>query len=127
VTIWLAVDDIIAHVPVDSYTQDLNTLLTRLQAKNPAMRIAVANVPDITILPYFHQHTVLPIEQLKAQILAYNSTIASVAHQHHSILVDLSQTATMLQQHPEYLSQDGLHPTALGYAQLAKLFYQALQ
>lgn len=127
VTIWLAVNDIIAQVPVTSYQQDLNTLLTRLQAASPRVRIAVANVPDLTLLPYFQNQPGGDTKQLSAQIQAYNTAIATVVGQHHAILVDLSQHAYDLQQHPEYVSQDGLHPTMAGYEQLALLFYQALQ
>ncbi len=127
VTIWLAVNDIIAQVPVTSYRQDLNTMLTRLQAASPHVRIAVANVPDLTLLPYFQNQPDFDPKQLRAQIQAYNSAIATVVGQHHAILVDLSQHAYDIQQHPEYVSQDGLHPTAAGYEQLASLFYQSLQ
>lgn len=127
VTIWLAVNDIIAQVPVDSYQQDLNTLLTRLQTASPQVRIAVANVPDLTLLPYFQDQKGFNVQQLDAQIQAYNAAIASTVEQHHAILVDLSQHAYDIQQHPEYVSQDGLHPTEIGYEQLALLFYQALQ
>lgn len=127
VTIWLAVNDIIAQVPVDSYQQDLNTLLTRLQTASPQVRIAVANVPDLTLLPYFQKQQGFNVQQLDAQIRAYNAAIASAVEHHHAILVDLSQHAYDIQQHPEYVSQDGLHPTEIGYEQLALLFYQALQ
>jgi acyl-CoA thioesterase I len=127
VTIWLAVNDIIAQVPVTSYKQDLNTMLTRLQVASPQARIAVANVPDLTLLPYFQNHPGVDMKQLSAQIQAYNAAIATVVGQHHAILVDLSQHAYDLQQHPEYVSQDGLHPTMAGYEQLALLFFQALQ
>lgn len=127
VTIWLAVNDIIAQAPATNYQQDLDTMLTRLQAASPQVRIAVANVPDLTLLPYFQNHPGFDTKQLSAQIQAYNTAIATVVVKHHAILVDLSQHAYDLQQHPEYVSQDGLHPTAAGYEQLALLFYQALQ
>lgn len=127
VTIWLAVNDIIARVPVASYQQDLNTMLTRLEASSPHVRIAVANVPDLTLLPYFYNQPAFNAKQLHAQIQAYNVAIASTVNQHQAILVDLSQHAYDLQHHPEYISDDGLHPTFLGYTQLALLFYQALQ
>jgi lysophospholipase L1-like esterase len=127
VTIWLAVNDLADQVPVKSYAQDLDTLLSRLQAKNSQMRIAVANVPDLAILPHFSKQATLHSQALQQQILSYNAAIASIVHQHHAILIDLSQQSYDLQHHPEYISEDGLHPTTLGYARLADLFYQALQ
>ena len=32
-----------------------------------------------------------------------------------------------LRRHPEYISGDGFHPSTLGYAKLAELFYQTLK
>lgn len=127
VTVWLAVNDLADQVPVKSYTHDLDLLLSRLQANNPQVRIAVANVPDLALLPHFAKQVAKAPQALQQQILAYNSAIASTVHQHRAILVDLSQQSYDLQRHPEYISEDGLHPTALGYARLADLFYETLQ
>ncbi len=145
VTIWLAVNDIAAHVPADNYDHDLDTLLSRLRANSPHARIAVANVPDLTQLPGFYrlyldqnqsdqsttsdndEITDTTTQEIQAQIEAYNTAISRVVRQHTSLLVDLSPYNTDLKNHPEYISQDGLHPTSLGYQRLAELFYQVLQ
>jgi acyl-CoA thioesterase I len=124
VTIWLAVNDILQKVPVSSYAQYLDLLLSRLQASAPSARIAVANVPDLTLLPYFYT---FDQQLLQTQVQAYNTAIATVVRNHHTILVDLYQRWQELSQHPEYISDDGLHPSAIGYARLAELFYEALQ
>ncbi len=124
VTIWLAVNDLADKVPVASYAHDLDLMLSRLQAGAPHVRIAIANVPDLTLLPYFiafDQHW------LQQQITAYNNAIAQNVARHHVILVDLTQQSYNLAQHPEYISSDGLHPSAAGYIRLAELFYQALR
>ena len=146
VTIWLGVNDIVANVPTTSYANDLNTLLTRLRANAPHARIAIANIPDLALLPaiignyqnslsqkiqanqqLLSQQTQAYIQVLHQQIQAYNTIIANAAQQHSAILIDLSLQNYNLQAHPEYISDDGLHPNEIGYQQLAKLFYQALQ
>ena len=124
VTVWLAVNDIISNVPVSGYAQDLNLLLSRLQAAAPSARIAVANVPDLSLLPYFAGYD---SQLLQTQVAAYNDAIAGAVSLHHDILVNIYQYWQEISQHPEYLSSDGLHPSALGYARLAEVFYQALQ
>jgi lysophospholipase L1-like esterase len=125
VTIWLGVNDIVANVPANSYASDLNTLLARLRANSPHARIAIANIPDLTLLPFFDTHDPVALTQ---QIQAYNAAIASAAQRYGAILVDLTQQNYNLRAHPEYISSiDGLHPTDIGYQQLAKVFYQALQ
>jgi lysophospholipase L1-like esterase len=122
VTVWLAVNDLASNVPLDSYSRDLDLLLSRLQAGTRHARIAVANVPDLTLLPYFSADD----PQLYTQIQAYNSAIASIVKRHHAILVDLYRQWRALRNHPEYISNDGLHPSTLGYTQIALLFDQAL-
>ncbi|HEY3994044.1 MAG TPA: SGNH/GDSL hydrolase family protein [Ktedonobacteraceae bacterium] len=124
VTVWLAVNDLATNVPVNSYKRDLNTLLSRLQAAAPHARIAVGSMPDLTSVPFFFKDNPLTLEQ---QIAAYNAAISSAVTSHHAILVDLSRQGYNLQAHPEYISHDGLHPSDIGYAKLAMLFYDSLQ
>jgi len=124
VTIWLAVNDLANNVPIDSYSKDLDLMLSRLQSKAPHARILVANVPDLALLPYFRSYDSLVLQN---RIQAYNTAISSIVYRHHVILVDLSQQSYNLRDHPEYVSNDGLHPTDIGYEKLAELFYKALQ
>lgn len=124
VTIWLAVNDFANNVPSSSFSHDLNLMLNRLQTNAPSARILIANVPDLALMPYFSSYNP---QELQKRILTYNASIASIAQQHHVILVDLSQQNYNLKAHPEYISNDGLHPTDLGYLQLAEVFYKTLQ
>lgn len=126
ITIWLAVNDIVAKVPVNSYSHDLDLLVSRLQAGVPHAIIAVANVPDLAFIPRFSKLDPLAQQVLYTQMLDYNAAIAAIVKRHHTILVDLSQQGFNLKNHPEYISGDGFHPNDIGYLQLAELFYQAL-
>jgi lysophospholipase L1-like esterase len=116
------VNDLADNVPLDSYSHDLDLLLSRIQAAAPRARIAVANVPDLTVLPYF---SASDPQTLLMEISAYNTSIATIVKRHHVILVDLQKSE--LRNHPEYVSDDGLHPSTFGYTQIAELFYKALQ
>ncbi len=118
VTVWLAVNDLADNVPLANYSHDLNLLLTRLQAAHA--RIAVANVPDLTLLPHFQSYDQAA---LRARILAYNDAIVSAVSAHHVLLVDLYHNDLA----PEYISGDGFHPNALGYTRVAEIFYQVLK
>lgn len=122
VTLWLAVNDLATGVDVNSYSRDLNTLLSRLQANSPGVLIAMANVPDLTLLPYFSSYNPVLLHQ---RVQAYNAAITGIARQHHAILVDLS--GFDVKNFPEYISNDGLHPSTIGYLRLAELFYNTLQ
>lgn len=123
VTIWLAVNDLATNVPVDSYSRDLDTMLSRLQAAAPHAKIAVGNVPDLTSVPFFFSYDQTSLRQ---QMVAYNAAIASVVRRHHVLLADLSGQGYNLQEFPEYISGDGLHPSTAGYMRLAQVFYEAL-
>ncbi len=77
----------------------------------------------VPISSYSHDNQ----QVLHQSIEEYNATIANLSQEHHAILVDLSQQNYNLREHPEYISNDGLHATDLGYLQLAELFYKTLQ
>src|SRR5216683_914427 len=88
VTIWLGVNDIVNRVPINSYSYDLDLMLTRLESQAPSAHILIANIPDLTLLPYFTSYN----QQILHQIIEeYNVTIAHEVQQHHAILVNLSQ------------------------------------
>ncbi len=124
VTIWLAVNDLADAVPVAAYAHDLDLLVSQVQKAAPHARIAIANVPDLTVLPYFSS---LEPGTLYTRMANYNAAIASVVQRHHILLVDLHAQWRELRTHPEDISSDGLHPSTLGYTQIAALFYQALR
>lgn len=124
VTIWLAVNDLSSNVPLKNYAQDLDLMLSRLRSALPRSQIAIANVPDITLLPSFASQN---LAELQKSIQAYNQIIAASASKYHVILIDLYKEWNELQNHPEYISSDGLHPSTAGYARIAELFYQGIR
>jgi len=122
--VWLAVDDLADNVPLASYSHDLDLLISRLQAGAPHARIVVANVPDLTLVPRFQASDP---QALHAQIAVYNNAIATIVQRHSVLLVDLYARWSELASHPEYISDDGFHPNAIGYTRIAEIFYQVLQ
>ena len=124
VTVWLAVNDLADGVSLNDYTRSLDSILTRLQSLTPHIRILIANVPDITLLPRFQAQNALA---LHARITAYNTVIASLVHKHSMLLVDLYARWQDLANHPDYISNDGFHPNVFGYAAIAAIFFKVLQ
>jgi lysophospholipase L1-like esterase len=121
VTVWLAVNDFNARVPLEQYTRDLDTLLGTLQRHTHA-RVLVGNVPDLGRLAVYQG---IDPSQLDAEVQRWNTAIAQTTEQHGAILVDLFARWQELAQHPEYVSQDGFHPSNDGYARLADVFAEA--
>jgi lysophospholipase L1-like esterase len=117
VTVWLAVNDLNAGVPLESYAQDLDRLLAALEPTHA--RILVANVPDLSALaPYAG----VPADQLTAEVDRWNVVIAATTARHGAELVDLHARWQEVADHPEYLSSDGFHPSPEGYQRLAAVF-----
>jgi lysophospholipase L1-like esterase len=140
-TVWFNVDDIAAGVGVGDYESRLDQLVGPL-TRAGATRVLIANTPRVDRLPAYlacrpnpppgvkcalGQVTLPPPEQVVALVDAYNAAIARVAARHGATVVDLAgQAADTLDQHPDYLSGDGLHPSAKGAAAIAAAFAAAL-
>jgi lysophospholipase L1-like esterase len=122
VTVWLAVNDLVAGVPLPSYRTNLYRLLARLRQATHA-RVLVGNVPDLTLVPAVASR--LGADPA-ATIGAWNAAIAEAARDTGATLVDLHAGWRELAAHPEYVGPDGLHPSAAGYARIAQLFASAL-
>ena len=123
VTIWLAVNDFDALVPLDIYTAHLDTLLKSLRA-NTRARIVVGNIPDLALLLRSDLDP-LVLQLVRAFVTRWNVAIGAVVQQNGATLVDLYGAGSEWREHPEYVSSDGFHPSSDGYARLSDLFYTA--
>jgi lysophospholipase L1-like esterase len=126
ITIWLVVNDFVASVPLNSYMQDLDSLLKQLRASTHA-RIVMANLPDLTRLPAFANLTVSQKTNMVVEIQQWNARIATIATNYSITMVDLFSEKSQITAHPEYVSSDGFHPSPSGYVQLANFFWQAIK
>jgi len=121
VTVWLAVNDLNARVPLDRYAADLDRLLGALASTRA--RVLVGNVPDLASLPVFAGSNQA---RVRAEVDRWNQVIAATAERHGARVVDLHARWNELAEHPEYVAQDGFHPSSAGYARLAELFVDSL-
>ena len=125
ITIWLVANDFVAGVSYDSYMQDLNSMLQQLHTETSA-RIVMANLPDLTLLPFFNRDSPQQKHNMQTAIQRWNTHIAVLAQQYDVVLVDLTTHNSQLTAHPEYVSGDGFHPSPAGYTQLANFFWDAI-
>lgn len=123
ITVWLAVNDLEAKVPLATYRAQLLQLLTSLR-QGTRVPIFVGNLPDLTLLPFFDDSDPTVLHQT---IQSWNVAIASDATATGAHLVDLYAQWADLAQHPEYISNDGLHPSVLGARRLAGIFATAMR
>ncbi len=123
VTVWLAVNDFNAQVPLPRYQANLDTLLGELEATGA--RVYVGNVPDLTQVPIYGQFGI-PAAALSERVAAWNRVIAETAARHGATVIDINANWQELAEHPEYVSSDGFHPSAEGYRRLAELFWAVI-
>jgi lysophospholipase L1-like esterase len=116
ITLWPGVNDIRHGVDLPTFTQQLNQVLTRLQATNA--HVVVLTIPDLRLIPAFSGQNP---DQLDATVHQWNAVITQAAQSHGAILVDLYDDAPELAAHPEYISGDGFHPSSAGYRRIADL------
>jgi lysophospholipase L1-like esterase len=122
VTVWLAVNDLARGIDLTTYSQQLTALVQALRRGTQA-RVYVGNLPDLTLLPYFASDD--PVA-LRAKIQQWNVAIATICTQAGAHLVDLAADWSDLINHPEYISEDGLHPSTRGAARIADAFAAAI-
>ncbi len=115
VTVWLAVNDYTARVPLERYAADLDALLGELRAKTDAT-VLVGNIPDLGALPSAGRFDLRDVDR-------WNAAIDEAARRHGATVVDLRATWREVKEHPEYISSDGFHPSTVGYQRLADVFY----
>jgi lysophospholipase L1-like esterase len=117
VTVWLAVNDYGARVPLQRYAFELDTLIGELRQQTHAT-ILVANIPDLSVLPAAGRFDLSDTDR-------WNRAIEEITARHGATLVDLRTTWRDVKDHPEYISSDGFHPSTAGYRRLADIFYDA--
>jgi acyl-CoA thioesterase I len=120
VTIWLAVNDLNAGVPLQRYEADLDRLLGEMSQEGRC--VLVGNVPDLTQAPAYARSDTMA---LRAAIQQWNAVISRVAGRHDAAVVDLDSRWRELTERPELISADGFHPSSEGYARLAMVFFEA--
>ncbi|HEX8996892.1 MAG TPA: SGNH/GDSL hydrolase family protein [Ktedonobacterales bacterium] len=119
VVLWLAVNDITDDVPLTTYIAQLHATLQTLRRESPASHVFVGNVPDLTRLPFFDGRDPA---SLRAQVDAWNAAIADTCASEGATLADLASAWGQFNEHPEYVSEDGLHPSVEGARALADFF-----
>lgn len=124
VTIWLGVNDLDQKVTLDTYIHGLRSLMRALM-RNGQTRIFVGNLPELSLLPYFTaRDNAASLRQLTGQ---WNTAIATACAAEGATLVDIFAGWGELASHPDYISQDGLHPSTAGADRLATLFAERIR
>jgi len=126
VVLWLAVNDFAANISLATYSSQLRSALHTLRTQTSA-HVYVANLPDLTAIPYLVRLARGDQQALAARVSGWNDAITAACAREGATLVDLFSNWQELRTHPEYISGDGLHPSTLGAQRLAEIFRQAIE
>ena len=140
VTVWLNVNDLVAQVPVATYERDLRAMLSGLREQGAT--VLVATTPRIDSLPIYlacrpdppPDAPACPVpgltlptpDEVRVAVGSYNDAIDRVAAETGAIVVDLQVYGNAPIEHPEWIAEDGFHPSAEGAQAIARAFEQAL-
>ncbi len=123
VTLWPSVNDLRAGVPLEAFRAQLDEVLA-WSSERENTTVVVLNIPDLRYLPAFAS---ADPDALDATVREWNVAIAEVVARHNAILVDLYGPSLELADHPEYVSDDGFHPSSAGYRRIADLVLRAIE
>ncbi|MEP7286303.1 MAG: SGNH/GDSL hydrolase family protein [Chloroflexota bacterium] len=145
ICIWIGLNDLIFHNATEeeqsqqqTFTANIDTILHTLQGRGATLAIALLDDPAkratiqdgsymlaAQVAWYKDSSTLEPdLARLSRRAIAYNKVIAEKAAQYGAILVDLSQPG--LFDNPGMMSNDGLHPSSVGYAKISEIWLTAL-
>jgi len=114
------------------YAGDIETILKKLTEAGAIVYIAllddVSKRPVISSTAYadsFEQITQDELPLISAQVKRYNQVIKRLADSYHVTTVDFFNTTIL--EDSSTLSEDGNHPNAKGYDQVAQIWFNAIE
>lgn len=148
-SVWLNVNDLLRGVPAKRYGRYLRDIVHELRSGGETA-VLVANTPRLDTLPAYLAcrsanglhvaplgdvvqcpedllHAVPPPAAVREAVDAYNRQIERVATLEGAILVDLHALGDVPTEHPEWVSDDGFHPSTEGATAVAAAFERALE
>ena len=136
VTVWLAVNDLVAGVPADLYERELGRLVGALSGDGE-VEVLVGNVPDLWRLPVYRAclpgsgvtevpcllPSVPSVNQVRVLVGDFNAAIDRVVSSQGARLVDLSGRRQLA----GLTAGDGFHPSTAGHREVAAAFQRVLE
>lgn len=124
VTLGIGTNDVGRGITVEQFARNYQVIIQRLQDRTVAP-IVVTNIPDISLAP------VVPLpfrDEARRRITLFNKRIEEIGERHGTLLVDVYETSHReIPVHPEFFSEDGFHPSDVGYEFWAKAMWPAVK
>ena len=120
VTLLIGVNNQYRGYSEENYQRDLKDLLTQavtLAGGDPG-KVVVVTIPDWGVMPYAEGRNRLKIRQ---EIDLFNSILVDQAADAGVVVVDVTRISREADQRTDLVALDGLHPSAVQYAEWVKI------
>ncbi len=128
ITIWTGGNDfrdiMDGDMSVITFSDELDTLLATLTRNLPDVNIVIGNLPDMTKLPTFTEYYSGREAEGRTKLIALNDAIAKKAMYYGASLVVMNRSN--FAGNPHNISDDGFHPSDVGYALMAEYYMEAI-
>jgi acyl-CoA thioesterase I len=129
VTLGIGTNDLWRMISMDEFASNLQTIADVLEKAH--CDVFCCTLPDVAFAPVAQlaeEWVGIPVEVLSAQIDAMNVHVHDLKGRRGFHLVDLDPFSRVeLAAHPEYFSDDGIHPSAAGYDRLGEWVWAAVR
>jgi len=124
VTLSIGPNDITTHRQLADFARDIDTIMSTLRAKTSAV-LVVNLIPDLAVTPRFRSGP--HAAQVGRRAEECNAALSRSAWTQGAVVVDLfTHSRAELPWHPEFIAEDGYHPSDLGYARWAELMWEGI-
>lgn len=115
VTLLIGVNNQYRGRPVDNYEQEFTSLLNQaiVFANGHPRHVVVLSIPDWGVTPFAEGRD---RRKIAVEIDAYNAAARAITESHKAHWLDITDSTRLNGRKPEYLAEDGLHPSAKEYA-----------
>ena len=119
VSILIGVNDVVQHVPINVYRQNVEHILSAVLEQVPRDRVVVVSVPDYTRTPRGADFGAP--QQQRDEIAAFNAAMRQMCADRGIAFVDISPAADQAGSDPTLVADDKLHPSGVQYARWVEL------
>lgn len=122
VSLLVGVNDQYQGIDTITYRKNFTVILNRSieLAGGDQRRVLVLSIPDYSLTPIGKQLDTLKIRK---EIDVFNAINKRITLQNKCSYLDITELGRNAKNNPDWVAQDGLHPSALAYRKWAELIY----
>lgn len=122
VSLLIGVNDQYQGIDTSAYRKNFTNILNRSieLAGGDQGRVFVLSIPDYSLTPIGRQLDTLKIRR---ELDWFNGINKQIALQNKCIYLDITELGRAAKNYPDWVAQDGLHPSGMAYGKWAELIY----